>query len=95
MVGIALVGIVFISLYAGISSGVAVIQLARENLRATQIIVERMETVRLCSWEQITSETNLPTSFVEYYYPKGLANKRKSLLRDTTITHANVGTSTR
>ncbi len=94
MVGIGLVGIVFISLYAGISSGVAIIQLARENLRATQIIVERMETVRLCSWEQITSGTNLPTSFVEYYYPKGLANKQGIPYYGTlTITNANTGTS--
>ena len=76
MVGIGLVGIVFVSLYAGISSGITIIQSARENLRATQIIVERMETVRLCSWEQITSGTNLPISFIEYYYPKGLGNKQ-------------------
>ncbi|MGC8886026.1 MAG: type IV pilus modification PilV family protein [Verrucomicrobiia bacterium] len=94
MVGMGIVGIVFVSLYAGISTGVAIIQLARENLRATQIIVERMETIRLCSWEQIISGTNLPPSFIEYYYPKGLVNKQGITYYGTlTITNANTGTS--
>lgn len=94
MVGMAIIGIVFVSLYAGISTGVAIIQLARENLRATQIIVERMETIRLCSWEQITSGTNLPASFIEYYYPKGIVNKQGITYYGTlTITNANTGTS--
>lgn len=94
MVGMGIVGIVFISLYAGISTGVAIIQLARENLRATQIIVEKMETIRLCSWEQITSGTNLPPTFTEFYYPKGLVNKQGITYYGTlTITNANTGAS--
>lgn len=94
LIGMGIVGIVFVSLYAGISFGFGVIQLMRENLRATQIIVERMETIRLCSWEQITSGTNLPTTFVEYYFPRGLVSERGITYYGTlTITNANTGTS--
>lgn len=75
MVGMAIIGICFVSLYAGISSGVQVIQLARENLRATQIMVEKTETIRLNSWEQIISGTNLPTTFVENFYPQGVSSR--------------------
>jgi hypothetical protein len=75
MVGIAVLSICFVSLYAGISSGVQVIQLSRENLRATQIMVEKMETIRLNSWEQVISGTNLPPNFTENFYPPGITSK--------------------
>jgi type II secretory pathway pseudopilin PulG len=92
VVGMGLVGIVFVALYAGISFGFSIIQLMRENLRATQIIVEKMETIRLCSWDQITSGTNLPPDFVDYYFPRGLLDKRGITYYGTlTITNANTG----
>jgi hypothetical protein len=69
MIGMIIVGILFFTLYAGISSGVQVVQLARENLRATQVLVEKTETIRLNTWEQITSGTNIPLQFIELYYP--------------------------
>lgn len=94
IVGMGIVGIVFVSLYAGISVGFGTIQLMRENLRATQIIVERMETIRLCSWEQVTSGTNLPSTFVEYYFPRGLVSARGITYYGTLIiTNANTGTT--
>ena len=69
MVGVAIIGIVFVSLYAGMSSGFAVTQLARENLRATQILMERMEGIRLYNWNQIVYSNMIPTRFTNYYYP--------------------------
>jgi len=75
MISMGILGICFVSLYTGLSSGVQVIQVARENLRATQIMVERMETIRLNSWEQVISGTNLPTAFTENFYPPGVTSK--------------------
>jgi prepilin-type N-terminal cleavage/methylation domain-containing protein len=69
MVAVAIMGIAFVSLYAGMSSGFAVTQLARENLRATQILMERMEGVRLYNWDQVVSSNMLPANFTNYYYP--------------------------
>ncbi len=47
IMGAMMVTITFVSLYAGMSTGFAVTKAARENLRATQIMLERMEGIRL------------------------------------------------
>jgi prepilin-type N-terminal cleavage/methylation domain-containing protein len=69
MLSVAVIGILFVSLYSGMSSGFALINDARENLRATQIILERVEVMRLYSWAQITSNGFIPTNFTASYYP--------------------------
>lgn len=68
LVAVAVAGIAFVSLYAGLSSGYAVMQLARENLRATQILQEKMETIRLYTWDQINAPGFIPTNFTDVYY---------------------------
>lgn len=68
MVSVAIVGITFVALYLGLSSGFGVVQLARENLRGTQILQEKMETIRLYTWDQITNNGFIPTNFVEDFF---------------------------
>lgn len=68
LVAVAVLGIMFVSLYSGFSAGFAVIKLARENLRATQILQEKMETIRLYTWDQVNTAGFIPTNFVENYY---------------------------
>src|SRR5207237_602455 len=70
----AIMVILFVSLYGGISSGFAVVNLARENLRANQIIVEKMETVRLYNWDQINSNGFLPPTFTAPFFPGVITN---------------------
>src|SRR5438552_19212195 len=69
VVAVALVAILFVSLYGGMSSGFAVTQGSRENLRATQIMLEYMEGIRLYNWDQLTSSNWIPVNFTRYYYP--------------------------
>ena len=69
VMGAMMVTITFVSLYAGMSSGFAVTKAARENLRATQIMLERMEGVRLYNWGQLVYSNMIPTVFTNYYYP--------------------------
>jgi prepilin-type N-terminal cleavage/methylation domain-containing protein len=69
MVAIAIASIMLVGLYAGFSSSFAVLQLARENLRATQILQERMETIRLYNWEQVNTPGFIGTNFLEAFYP--------------------------
>src|SRR6266498_2256567 len=71
MVAVFLLGIFIISLFAGLSSGFAVVQLARENLRATQILVQKMESVRLYNWTELTNSAYFKLSFKDWYYPPG------------------------
>ena len=73
----AIIGIVTLAIYSGMSAGVATIRMARENLRATQILLEKTESLRLYTWEQINANGFVPKTFVVPY--------------DTTVTNTNSG----
>ena len=62
-------GIVFVALYAGMATGFQSVRAARENLRATQILLEKFETLRLYNWDQITTTGFVPDSFTNYFAP--------------------------
>src|SRR5688572_29792244 len=70
-IAMGVMGMVLGALYSGLAAGFFTIKMARENLRATQILVSRIDTLRLYSWNQITN-TNprfISTNFVEVYDP--------------------------
>ena len=85
LVSVAVLAIMFVSLYSGFSAGFAVIQLARENLRATQILQEKMETIRLYTWEQINTPGFIPTNFVDTFYSSGTNSTSMSYTGRVTI----------
>jgi len=87
LIGMAIFGILFVSLYAGISSGLAIIRSARENLRATQVMLEKMETIRLYSWDQVTQSGFIPPSFSAPFWP---ADGGSGLQYQGTLTITNV-----
>ena len=76
LVAMAMVSVVFLSLYSALTSGFGAAQVARENLRATQILAEKMETIRLYTFDQINSNGFIPTSFTAPYYPLGQAGNQ-------------------
>lgn len=65
-VGVTL--ITFVSVFGGISLGISLNELARENMRATQIMVDKMEGVRLYNWSQLTTGNFLSTTFTNWFY---------------------------
>ena len=67
-------GVVLLALFASLSSGFSIIQSARENLRATQILVQRTEAIRLYNWTQILDTNYLKPTFIEYYDPQSSSN---------------------
>ncbi|TAK90078.1 MAG: type II secretion system protein [Verrucomicrobia bacterium] len=62
-VAAGLLGFMVVSLFAGFTSGFAVVRLARENLRSTQIMEERMELIRLVNWKDVQTPGFVPTTF--------------------------------
>ena len=56
VVGMALLGLVCMALFSGLCNSTFSVQLARENLRATQIMSEKLDTIRLYSWKQMTND---------------------------------------
>jgi prepilin-type N-terminal cleavage/methylation domain-containing protein len=73
LVSMCVVGVLFVSLYAGITAGFGVMSQTREQMRATQVMIDKMETLRLYSWTQIstfgTSTSYIPSTFYEAFYP--------------------------
>jgi prepilin-type N-terminal cleavage/methylation domain-containing protein len=69
VIAMAIVGVSAFALLSGISSGMLTMQMARENVRATQIMVERTETLRLYSWDQLNTTNFIQTAFTESYDP--------------------------
>jgi len=73
MLAVVIVGVEFVSLYVAISQGFAVVQSARENLRATQIMQEQVEIIRVLDWDKVTT-TPSPWNFNASFYPSGGTN---------------------
>jgi len=68
----ALAGIMFLTAIAGFSNAFSTLQLDRENSRATQILLEKTEMLRVYNWDQITGKdatTYIPTTFTTPFYP--------------------------
>ncbi len=79
LVGMSVVGVAITSLFAGFSQGFAIIEAARENLRAAQILCEKTEVLRLYTLEQVTGVTTngdlfMPRTFEERFFPVGNTN---------------------
>lgn len=93
LIGISVIGVTVVSLFAGFSQGFAIIQVARENLRATQILCEKTEVSRLYTMEQITNNNFngtdfMPRSFNEAFYP--VAGTNSGVIYTGQVTVASV-----
>jgi len=54
--------------------GFLAMQRVRENQRATQIMLEKVEIIRLYSWDQVNTPGFVPSTFTDYYDPKSETN---------------------
>lgn len=92
VVGMGVMGTVAGAMLTGITSGFFTMQLARENLRATQILLEKVETIRLYSWDQINTTNFIPTTFTSRYDPNS-ASQGLTYSGTMVITNAPVASS--
>lgn len=65
-----IIGVVVIALYTAFTQGTLMTQMSREDQRATQILLEQTEALRMCGWEVITSSNGVPATFMVHYDPK-------------------------
>jgi uncharacterized protein (TIGR02598 family) len=93
VIAMVVVGVSAVTLLSGMSSGMLVMQMARENVRATQIMVEKTETLRLYSWDQLNRTNFIVTSFTASYDPNG-TNGGQGLTYTGTVTVASVPMTT-
>jgi type II secretory pathway pseudopilin PulG len=88
LVSVGVLGFMLVSLYTGFFSGFAVLRVARENLRATQILEERMEVIRLIKWDDVVPGF-IPTSFDAPFDGNDSANASGGLAYHGTVTVTN------
>jgi type II secretory pathway pseudopilin PulG len=86
MVSVTLSAIMLSSLYACLASGLAIERVSNEDLRATQILVQRLERVRLCAFDQVTDPNYNPRTSSESFNPGGAANGTGGAVYDITFT---------
>jgi hypothetical protein len=74
MIAVVITIIIFSGLFTGIRSTFSLINASRENMRATQIMVSQLESLRLCTWssDQLFNPNVVPTTFTDSFYPLGL-----------------------
>ncbi|MBW8864005.1 MAG: hypothetical protein JF609_03595 [Verrucomicrobia bacterium] len=86
---VAVAAIMISVLFRTFTTGFSILKVTREDLRATQILLQKTEAFRLFTWPELT---NCPTSFTEYYYPAGTTNGSAGTLYYGTINP--IGTAT-
>jgi len=88
MIAVLALAIMGAALYGGFWAGFSTIRTTRENLRATQILLERTETIRLYRWDQVTNSGFIPPGFTNYFYPEGLASGGSGIMYTGTVSIA-------
>lgn len=68
-IAVAICGILLVGLYGGVSWGFSLVKSSREDLRATQIALEKMETMRMYSWDQFMDPGFVPPTFTAPFFP--------------------------
>lgn len=70
IVAIFVSGIIVVALLGSFCGGFSLVRLSRENLRATQILLQKTESVRIYSWAQIVNTKDcLQDTFTDYFNP--------------------------
>jgi prepilin-type N-terminal cleavage/methylation domain-containing protein len=89
MVAVAVMSIMIVSLYAGFTFAFSQIKSTQENVRATQILEERMEVVRLLNWDQVVNLPGyIPATFTAPFYADNPTNDTGSLTYTGVVTVA-------
>ena len=84
VMAVALLGIMASGIFGSFRYGFFTLQLLRENQRATQIILEKVETIRLYNWDQVTSTNGfIPATFPDVYDPQAPAGAQGTTYNGT------------
>lgn len=80
LIAVTVMAIIYAGLFVGVTTTFNLLQTTRENLRATQIMVSRLERLRLCAWsdDQLFNTNVVPVKFTDSFYPLGLNSSTNS-----------------
>ena len=83
LVSVLILATIGLAYYGALSSSFGVVQSTREDLRATQILTQKLEAIRLCNWMQLTN-----ISFREPYDPLATNQSGAGMYYGTVTTNA-------
>ena len=90
IVGVGAMGLLIVCLYTGMTTGFSTVRLARENLRATQVIQEKFETIRLYTWDQVNDPNFIPPTFTAGLYTGNGQTDMAAYRGNVKITRAGI-----
>jgi prepilin-type N-terminal cleavage/methylation domain-containing protein len=77
VVAVAIIAVMAAGLIGSLAYGFLATQLARENQRATQILLEKAEVIRLYNWDQYNYTNDfVPRTFTAVYDPQAPTNSQ-------------------
>src|SRR5215831_16693828 len=86
---IAIASIAASVLFVGFDNGFALLRTTREDMRATQILMQKTEAVRLFTWDDLNKAQTNQSTFTESYYPAGTSTNNGTLYVGTlSLTNA-------
>src|SRR5512137_2136821 len=88
VMAIGVLGIMVSGIFGSFRYGFFTLQLVRENQRATQVLLEKVETIRLYSWDQVNSNGFIPFTFSEQYDPQA-SSSSQGVTYNGTVTVTN------
>ena len=79
--------------YLSFAAGLAIVTVTREDLRAYQILLKRMEAIRVSGYSQLTDPAKYPPSVTEYYCEKYKTNGNAGVAYTVTYSAAAAPTT--
>ncbi len=67
LVAVLITAFMLMALYACFASGFSMVQVTREDLRATQILLQQMEAIRVSDYTKLTDPGSYPTNMTVYF----------------------------
>lgn len=84
MIAVLVLAVLSSAYYAGLSSGFGFIKSSREDVRATQILTQQLEAVRLCTWSELRNY-----SFQQVYDPLSSVTQARGVTYFGTVSIGN------
>src|SRR5215471_11024672 len=94
IMAVAVIGIMSAGVVGSLCYGFYTMGMTRENQRATQIMLETVETIRLFNWDQVNTPGFIPPNFSGVYDPQAPVGSQGITYYGTIQTNAvNIGST--
>lgn len=87
----AILGLLVLAGYGALTSGLGTTRAAQEDLRATKVLLEKMETIRRCDWDQLNPNFIASTFVVPFNVNPVTSNEAVRYYGRVAIEPTNTG----